>query len=348
MPNRLVLAPMTNQQSHEDGTLGDDEYAWLARRVDGGFGMIETCAANVALDGKAWEGELGVDRAADLPGLSRLAPRLKVRGGLGIVQLFHGGVRAASKLTGEQVWSASTWTEDKPGFEVPRAATIADLERVIGQFAEAAALAQQAGFDGIELHGAHGYLLCQFLSATMNPRTDGWGGDLVGRTRLIREVMRAVRARCGAKFTVGARLSLEDFGNARGMDLDEGLQTAAWLADDGADFIHISLWDVKRMTKKRPVEHPIALTRSILPPEVAVIAAGGVWTRADAEEAMGHGADAVALGRSAILNPAWPDLARDPAWQPIRPPMTRADLHERAVSPTLSAYLRQFKNLVAD
>ena len=346
MPNRVVLAPMTNQQSHADGTLSEDEYAWLARRD--GFGLIETCAAYVALDGKAWPGELGIDRDEDLPGLTRLATRLKARGGVALVQIFHGGVRAASALTGEQVWSASTWQEETPGFEVPRAATIEDLERVIGQFADAAARAQRAGFDGVELHGAHGYLLCQFLSQTMNPRTDGWGGDLAGRARLIRECTRAVRARCGAKFTVGVRLSLENFGNARGMDLDENLQIAGWLAEDGVDFIHISLWDVKRMSKKRPEAHSIALARAAVPRDVALIAAGGMWSRADAEEAMARGADAIALARAAIINPDWPDQTRDPAWEPQRPPITRAELLTRAVSPELASYLKAWKNFVAD
>ena len=235
MPNRVALAAMTNQQSHADGTLSDAEYDWLARRADGGFGMLATCAANVSLDGKAWPGELGIDRDEELPGLTRLAARLRVRGGLPIVQIFHGGVRAAQALSGTQVWSASTWQEDKPGFETPRTATLADLERVIHQFAESAERARRAGFAGVELHGAHGYLLSQFLSSTMNPRTDGWGGDLVGRARLVREATRAVRARCGEGFTVGVRLSLEDFGNARGMDLDDNLQVAAWLAEDGVD-----------------------------------------------------------------------------------------------------------------
>jgi 2,4-dienoyl-CoA reductase-like NADH-dependent reductase (Old Yellow Enzyme family) len=90
VPNRIALAPLTNMQSLPDGRLGDDELTWLARRADGGFGLIETCAAYVALDGKAWVGELGIDRDDDLPGLTRLATRLKQGGGLALVQLFHG------------------------------------------------------------------------------------------------------------------------------------------------------------------------------------------------------------------------------------------------------------------
>jgi len=346
VPNRIALAPMTNGQSLADGTLGDDELAWLARCADGGFGMIETCAAYVGLDGKAWDGELGVDREADLAGLTRLAARLRRGGGLAIVQLFHGGVRATQRLTGAQVWSASSWQEDAPTFEVPRPATEADLARVIAQFADAAALTQRAGFDGVELHGAHGYLLSQFLSRTMNPRDDGWGGDLIGRARLIREVARAVRARCGPAFTIGVRMSLEDRGSAKGLDLDDSLQVARWLANDGVDFLHASLWNASAMTAKRPDQHPVPLLRAAVPRDVCVIACGGLWTAGDAIALRELGADMIALGRSAICNPDWPIAAQSPAWEPKRPPMTHAELLERSISPVFIGYLSHWKNFV--
>ncbi len=348
VPNRAVLAPMTNCQSQPDGLLGDDELNWLARRADGGFGIVETCAAYVALDGKAWPGQLGFDRDECLPGLTRLATRLASAGALPIAQLFHGGVRATRELSGEQVWSASTWHEEGTAFETPRAATTDDLARVIERFAAAAVRAERAGFAGIELHGAHGYLLSQFLSRTMNPRDDGWGGDLVGRARLIREVARAVRARVGRGFAVGVRLSLEDWGQARGLDLDETLQLVRWLADDGCDFLHLSLWNAAKPTAKRPDEHPITIARAALPHDVAVIACGGMWTRGDADAAIARGAELIALGRAAILNPDWPRDSADPAWQPKRPPITRAELAERAVSPTFVGYLTRWKDFVAD
>jgi 2,4-dienoyl-CoA reductase-like NADH-dependent reductase (Old Yellow Enzyme family) len=335
LPNRIALAPMTNGQSLPDGRLGEDEYHWLARRADGGFGMIETCAAYVGLDGKAWAGELGVDR--DDPGLARLATRIQQGGAAAIVQLFHGGVRASSKLTGTQVWSASVFHEDGPHFETPRAATPEDIERVIEQFAAAAARCEAAGFDGVELHGAHGYLLCQFLSRTMNPR------PFEERAGFVRRVMQAVRARVSPRFCVGVRLSLEDRGSARGLDLDESLQVARWLCDDGADFIHASLWDASQNTHKRPTEHPIPLVRAAVPREVPVIVAGALWTHADAEAALARGADMVAIGRAAILNPDWPrsDGAK-------KPPATRAELAAAAVSPEFTTYLTRWKNLVAD
>jgi 2,4-dienoyl-CoA reductase-like NADH-dependent reductase (Old Yellow Enzyme family) len=343
LPNRVALAPMTNLQSHADGLLGDDELAFLARRAGGGFGLVETCAAYVAQDGKAWPGELGVDRDECVPGLTRLAARLHDGGAACMVQLFHGGVRADPALTGEQPWSASTWTEDSPAFVAPRPATGDDIGHVIGQFAAAAARAEAAGFDGVELHGAHGYLLSQFLSRTMNPRTDGWGGDLPGRARLVREVLRACRARCSPRFAIGVRLSLEDFGNARGMDLDDNLQVARWLADDGADFIHASLWDVTKSSAKYPDQHPVTALRAALPREVAVLACGKIWTHADAVAVLEQGADVIALGRAAICNPDWLRQA-----DIKRPPLTMAELQERAVSPKFAEYLRRWKGFVAD
>src|SRR4051812_44883895 len=104
-PNRLALAPMTNLLSHDDGSLSDEEQRWLTLRAEGGFGLVSTCASHVALDGQGFEGELGIFDDRLLPGLTRLATALRERGALGLVQIFHGGARAPSKLTGQQPWS---------------------------------------------------------------------------------------------------------------------------------------------------------------------------------------------------------------------------------------------------
>lgn len=347
LPNRIALAPLTNLQSHADGLLADAELAFLARRADGGFGLISTCAAYVAQDGKAWDGELGIDRDECLPGLAALASRIHAGGARAMVQLFHGGVRADSALTGEPVWSASVFTEGAPEGVVPRAATEQDIATVIERFVAAGERAQRAGFDGVELHGAHGYVLSQFLSRTMNLRTDGWGGDIAARARLLREITQRVRARCGPRFMLGVRLSLEDFGQARGLDLDESLQVIRWLVEDGVDFVHLSLWDVHRMTTKRPEVHPLALVRAIVPRDVAVVTAGKIWSREDADATLAHGADVVALGRSAIVNPDWPGMVRD-GIEIVRPPVTRAALGAQAVSPSFVEYLTKWKNFIAD
>ncbi len=348
LPNRLALAALTNKQSHADGLLSDDELAFLARRADGGFGTITTCATYVGLDGKSWEGEIGIDRDACIAPLTRLTDRVHRAGALALVQLFHGGARADAALTGEQPWSASAWS-DGAGAQLvaPRAGTIDDIDRAIDQFVQGAARAKAAGFDGVELHGAHGYLLSQFLSTAMNTRDDDWGGALANRARLVRTVTQRVRAECGARFVVGVRLSLEDFGQARGLDLDDSLQVARWLADDGADFIHASLWDVARMTAKRPDQHPLPLLRAALPADVAIFTAGKIWTRDDAEAVLARGADVVALGRAAIANPDWPKTAAN-GDEPRRPPLTRAELNERALSPVFAEYMTRWKGFVAD
>jgi 2,4-dienoyl-CoA reductase-like NADH-dependent reductase (Old Yellow Enzyme family) len=342
--NRVALAPMTNMQSHADGTLSEDELTWLLRRADGGFGIMETCAAHVSPDGQGWEGELAIHADAHLPGLRRLATALHDRKCLAIVQIFHGGARSPAELIGQRPWSAVELPGDPND---PRAATSEEIARVITDFRAAAVRAHQAGFDGVELHGAHGYLLGQFLSA-LNTRADGWGGDLEGRARLIREATRAVRAAVPASFLVGVRLSPEDFGNARGLDLDESLTVAKWLCEDGIDFLHVSLWTASNNTKKRPDEHPIPLFRGACPEGVALLVAGKVWTRAEAEALLEKGADVVALGRAAIINPTWPTSAADPAWAPKRPPITVAELVDRGLTEKFAGYLRIWKGFVAD
>jgi 2,4-dienoyl-CoA reductase-like NADH-dependent reductase (Old Yellow Enzyme family) len=344
--NRIWLAPLTNMQSNADGSLSDDELHFLELRAQGGFGVVETCAAHVALDGQGWQGELGVFADRLLPGLGRLASAISGAGALAIAQLFHGGIRAPSKLTGQRPWSASAL--EVPGAEAARAAIEEDIVGVIEHFRDAAVRAEAAGFAGVELHGAHGYLLCQFLSATLNSRSDSWGGALPGRARLLRETLRAVRGAVSERFTVGVRLSPEDRGNAIGLDLDESLQVARWLAEDGADFIHLSLWDASRNTTKRPTEHPLPLFRAAVPASVALVAAGNIWTRADAEAALSRGASAVALGQAAIANPDWAERVADPAWQVRRPPLTIAELRERGLNATFAANMRNWKGFVAD
>lgn len=341
--NRLFLAPMTNLQSHEDGSLSDDELHWLQVRAQGGFGVIETCASHVTRDGQAWKGELGIFDDSLLPGLSRLASTLRHAGSTNLVQIFHGGARADGNLIGGVPITASN--EGDP--LTAREATGEDIERFVAAFRDAAVRAAKAGFDGVELHGAHGYLLGQFLSATGNKRTDEWGGALENRARFMREVTRRVRAAVPASFVVGIRISPEDFGQTHGVDIDENVQLAQWLCDDGIDFLHISMWNSFANTKKYPEQHAIPLFRAAIPADVPIVVAGSIWTREQAEALLAVGADGLALGRSAIANPDWPQRILEPAWQPRRPPMTPDELRQRGLSDSFVNYMRRFK-FVAD
>ena len=219
---------------------------------------------------------------------------------------------------------------------------------MIAAFAAAARRLESAGVDGVELHGAHGYLLSQFQSAELNRRTDEWGGSLEHRARLIRRTMQATRAAVSDEFIVGVRLSPESSPSLPGIDLDETLQVARWMCDDGADFIHISLWDAEQMTTKRPGEHAARIFRDALPAQVPLITAGNIWTEDDALAQLAHGADAVALGRAAITNPDWPRQVVARGGAPKRPPVTGDELRARALGPVFVDYMRRWEGFVSD
>ena len=340
--NRVWLAPLTNQSSHDDGSLSDDELGFLEARAAGGFSVIESCATHVALDGQGWPGEFGIFDDRIIDDWKRVADAVHAHDALLIPQLFHAGERANTEASGQQAWSASAHAERDV-----RAATEEDIARVIDDFAQATRRAFEAGADGVELHGAHGYLLCQFLSHTRNARTDRWGGSLQGRSRLIREVMQACRAQVPDDFIIGVRLSPEDFGSTIGIDIDESIQTARWLVDDGAQFIHISLWDVFQPSKKYPDTHPLTLFREALPGDIPLITAGHIWSLDDALVTLERGADAIALGRSAIANPVWPRQARQPDFEPRRPPLSPEELRDRALGPVFVNYMRNWKGFVS-
>jgi 2,4-dienoyl-CoA reductase-like NADH-dependent reductase (Old Yellow Enzyme family) len=297
----------------------------------------------VTADGQGWKGELGIFNDTHLPGLTRLATTLREAGATNLVQIFHGGARADGKLTGGMPLSSSS--EGEP--PTAREATADDIERILTAFRDAAIRAHRAGFEGVELHGAHGYLLGQFLSATGNRRTDEWGGSLENRARFMREAVRRTRAAVPASFVVGIRISPEDFGQTKGVDLDENLTVAKWLCDDGIDFLHISMWDSFANTKKRPEEHALPLFRAACAADVPIVVAGSIWTREQAEGALAKGADGVALGRSAIANPDWPKRIADASWVPRKPPMSPEELRERGLSDAFVNYMRRFR-FVAD
>ncbi len=340
-PSRVWLAPLTNMQSHPDGRCSEAEERFLGMRAEGGFGLVETCAAHVTQDGKGWPGELGVHDDAMLPGLTSLARRIHAGGALASVQLFHGGLRANGEVSGLPILGPSVTDEVPAAVE----ASDADLRRIIAAFGASAARCAAAGFDAVEIHGAHGYLLSQFLGTHYNRRMDDWGGALSNRARLVREVTRAVRA-AAPSLAIAVRLSPEDFGQAKGLDLDESIQVARWLVEDGAEVIHLSLWRASQPTAKRPAEHAVPLFRAALGGGVTIVSAGGIWTREEAEAQLALGADAVALGRAAIANHDWPRRAAEDA--PIaRPPVTAAHLEAEGLAPGFVEYMRKWKGFVA-
>lgn len=347
--NRIALAPMTNTQSHADGRLSDDEYNWLIRRAKEGFGIIFTCAVNVSKGGKGWSGELGAWDDDHLPGLKRLAEGIRHYGSIGIVQLFHGGARSPESITGQQAWSASEYTIAS-GHEVThiREATDQDIESVIKDFTDAAIRVYQAGFNGVELHGAHGYLLHQFLSTETNKRKDEWGGNLENRSRLLITILRSIKKKVPDDFLIGVRISPEDKYNFKGIDFDESLELAGMLEKERIHFLDLSPWDALKTPDKYPDKEKALITyfRELLSKDIAIFVAGEIWSATDAEKAISLGADFVSLGRVAIAHPDWPTKSDQTEYNPARPPFSTEHLRSADLGESFIEYMRRWKGFV--
>jgi 2,4-dienoyl-CoA reductase-like NADH-dependent reductase (Old Yellow Enzyme family) len=343
MKNRFMLAPLTNSQSHADGRLSDDEFEWLTWRASGGFGLVMTCAAHVQGVGQGFPGQLGVFSDEHLPGMQRLAAEIRARGANSAVQLHHAGIKSPSKLIGAQPVGPSDDTETGA-----RSLTEAEVEALVEDFIVAAIRAEKAGFDGVELHGAHGYILCAFLSAETNRRTDRWGGSLDNRARVVREIIKGVRARTRPDFQLGLRLSPERFG----LQLAEQRALAGdLLASGDLDWLDMSLWSVF----KAPMEEEFAGKPLIdwfadLPRRATRLGvAGKLLTAADCRRALESGADFVLLGRAAILHHDFPKrVAADPDFETIALPVTREYLRQERLGPTFVEYMRNWKGFVAE
>lgn len=341
MKNRFMLAPLTNTQSHEDGTLGDDEYRWLTMRAKGGFGATMTCAAHVQAVGQGFPGQLGIFSDDHLKGLTRLAKGIKNENSLSIVQLHHAGMRSPDALIGQKPVCPSENEETGA-----RALSTEEVEELTEDFVAGAVRAERAGFDGVELHGAHGYILCQFLSPVINQRDDKYGGSRENRSRLIFDIIKGIRERCRPDFNLGIRLSPERFD----VKLAEILQLAQKLMSEGeVDYIDMSLWDVF----KEPVEDEFqgrslmsyftALDRG----DVRLGVAGKVRTPQDARQCLEEGADFVLLGRAAILHHDFPDRTKANAeFEPVNNPVSADYLRSEGLGEAFINYMSAWKGFV--
>jgi len=346
--NRMVLAPMTNGQSHPDGRISDAEVRWLAMRAEGGFGALVSAASHVQKDALSFAGQLGCFSDDQVAGLAAAERTCKAAGAPIVLQIYHGGLRVPRALTGVQPTAPSSVQLDFPGFETPRELTDAEIESIAANFVAAAMRAKSAGMVGVEIHGANGYLFTQFLSSITNKRKDRWGGNLEGRARLIVETARHIRAAAGPSFLIGARLLPEDAPNQRGFDVEEMLTASNWLADAGIDYLHLSSGNVRAKPWLEPDKgvSTIRRFRDGLPKRVKLIACGGIKSLDDATYAIAQGADLIALGKAAILEPAWPRDALAPGHTPASWPVTEARLAELGVSGAFVTYLRKFNKLV--
>jgi len=343
MKNRFMLAPLTNLQSHPDGTLSDDEFRWLTMRAEGGFGLTMTCAASVQAAGLGFPGQLGVYDDRHLPGLTRLAAAINAAGSHSVVQLHHAGMRSPKDIIGHAPLCPSDNEETGA-----RAMTLDEIHRTRDDFIAAAKRCEKAGFHGVELHGAHGYLICQFISSEINQRTDDYGGPLENRTRLLDELIDGVRAECGKDFSLGVRLSPERFG----MELMEVRDIARRLMASGKlDYLDMSLWDAfKRPEDEALKDRPLLGWFTDLPRGACRLgAAGKLTTGALCRKAMDEGLDFVVVGRAAILHHDFPELvAANPDFTPVPLPVPEAHLRREGLGNAFVGYMRTWKGFVEE
>ncbi len=342
--NRTLLAAMTNKQSFEDGVLSTDEIAWLVRRGAGNFGITTTAAAHVTKTGKGWSGEMGVWGDHHVEGLSNMASQLRDTGTLSLVQLFHGGMRAPVSLNHVQPISASEYTEPHMDGVYTKAMTSSEIEQMIQSFVRAALRCQQAGFDGVEIHGAHSYLISQFLGTKTNRREDEWGGDVVGRSRFLTEIIASVRKAVGSRFLISVRMSpvIESIG----ITLEDGLKLAKLLSKTEMDMLHVSCWDVFQKVDDGDDSSLTKRFREVVPRDVPIVSTGGVWSAQDAQWLMDEGADIVGVARVAIGHPDWPQRLGDQEYNPSRPPFSVEHLQNSSLSPTFIEYMKRWKDFV--
>ena len=318
--NRLAIAPLTHWSADKDGQATDEELSYLKARAHG-FGLFISAATAVSREGIGFTGQPAAYRESDENSLRKRAKAMKSEGALAIAQLQHAGAAAVTALNGGVAFAPSLLDDqeiDTLGNKLKvktEALTEEGIRKVIHDFAYAAELAIRAGFDGIELHGANGYLLQQFFSAKTNKRTDDWGGTLEKRMRLplaVTDAVMEVRKRMNRPdFIIGYRLTPEEPGE-NGLTMDETLALIDALADKDVQYVHMSLHGFYNKARRGAGagQPRLQLAKDRLKGRgVALIGVGGLRTPVMALEAYNsHLADFVAIGLGVLVNSNFVEL----------------------------------------
>lgn len=309
--NRLVMPPMATEKSEACGIVGQALCDYYDHKTHGGyFGLVIVEHGYISPEGQASKGQLSFSRDEDIAGLSRLVQVIHRNGSKVFAQINHAGGKALSAITGHQALapSARSYTTTRGEAVQADAMTQSDLDKVVADFAAAAKRVQAAGFDGVEIHSAHGYLLSQFYSPLTNQRSDAYtGATMEGRTRLHRQVLAAVREVVGPTYPIAVRLGACDY-MPGGATVADGAAAALILQQAGADVIDVSggLCGYKGTGSKEEGyfgESSAAIKAAV---DVPVIVTGGVVSAQGAEQVLTTGqADAVGVGRAVLKDSLW-------------------------------------------
>jgi len=323
IPNRIVMPAMGTNMANSDGTVSDRTRNYYVERAKGGVGLIIVEATCVDPGGKAMPNQLCIDRDEVIPGLKSLVNAVHRYGTKIAIQLHHAGRQTDSATVGAQPVAPSAI----PGVlkVVPRELTTGEIKRLVEAYAEGARRAKEAGADAVEIHGAHGYLVDQFLSPYSNRRNDEYGGDLERRMRFALEIVELCRTKAGEKFPLLFRISADEF-IPGGLTLKETRIIARRLEESGVDCIHVSCGAYESMFRfmppaSTPPGSMVYLAREIKKMvRVPVIAVGRINTPELAEKILKkNDADMVSIGRPLIADPEFARKAKEGRPEDIRP-----------------------------
>ncbi|NPE53444.1 flavocytochrome c [Dickeya dadantii] len=315
LKNRLLMAPMTTCTGFYDGTVTKELVEYYQVRA-GSIGAVIVECCFIDDKGLAFPGAIGIDNDDKVAGLAKVASAIKEKGSKAILQIYHGGRMVEPKLIGGRLpVGPSAVAAPREGAAVPIALTGEEVEAMIAKFGEGVRRAIEAGFDGVEIHGANTYLIQQFYSPNSNQRTDEWGGSRDNRARFPLAVLeithQMARQYADASFIIGYRFSPEEI-EEPGIRFDDTLYLLEKLAARGLDYLHFSMGYTLRSsivdtTDPTPLIGKYVAMRSDTLAKVPVIGVGGVVNKADADAALEHGYDLVAVGKACIAYPDWAD-----------------------------------------
>lgn len=340
MRNRFMLAPLTNQQSERGGFASSFDQEWFDQLAEGGYALVQTCATTVEAGGIAFAGQLGIHSDDHLPGLRAIASSIRKGGGLSAVQLHHAGHRANPQIGGIPSPASNATL---PGI---RALTTQQVERIRDSFITAARRAELAGFDGVAVHGAFGWILSEFMSPYLNDRTDQYGGTLKNRARLTMEVIEGIRRSCGPEFQIGWRLSIERYG----LQLEELREITAEILDRQLiDYLDLALWDSAQIVQDGPYRGQTMLSVFTELPRkgVRMGVAGRIMSAQRAAQLLGEGCDFVLIGRAGILQRDFPlQVKKNPHYNSPQLPVTADYLRKGGLSERFIRHMRGWQTFV--
>ncbi|RHW32323.1 NADH-dependent flavin oxidoreductase [Oceanobacillus profundus] len=311
LKNRIIMAPMTNYSSNPDGTVSEEELAYYARRSKD-VSMVITACTYVTPNGKGFHNEFAGDRDEMIPSLSQLAKTIQSQGAKAILQIFHGGRMCPPELVPHgDIVSASAVPAEVAGAKTPRALTETEVEEIVDAFGETARRAIEAGYDGVEIHGANGYLIQQFFSPHSNQRDDRFGGSVEKRMTfplaIVEKITEVVKEHADDSFIVGYRFSPEE-AETTGITMADTIKLVDTLAEKDLDYLHVSLQHF--LSKARRGVEDVNKTRidyllETIDNRVPLIGVGSIYSAEDARKAFETGVPLLALGRELIIDPDW-------------------------------------------